>query len=103
MRVVEVLEEAADDIEDAIIFYNQQSLGVGEYFFWLLSDLHSKNILRLQNGTLTIIDALTGRLSEYYRRLHPKLANAAGRANALVVGEEVPPDDPFANVSDDDL
>jgi hypothetical protein len=46
VRVVEVLEEAADDIEDAIIFYNQQSLGVGEYFAQsILADLERLRFL----------------------------------------------------------
>lgn len=71
--------------------------------FLLLSDLHSKNVLRLRDGTPTIIDALTGHLPDYYRRFHPKLEDAARRAKALAMGEEVPPDDPFANVSDDEL
>jgi hypothetical protein len=71
--------------------------------FWLLSDLHEKNILRLQDGTPTIIDALTGPLPDYYINLHPKLADAAHRARALARGEDVPPDNPFENVSDDEL
>lgn len=71
--------------------------------FWLLSDLHAKNILRMQDGTPTIIDALTGTLTDYYRRFHPKLEEAAKRAKSLALGEDVLPDDPFADVSDDDL
>jgi hypothetical protein len=48
VRLVEVLEEAADDIEDGIAFYNQQALGVGEYFAQsILADLER---LRFLNG-----------------------------------------------------
>ncbi len=59
--------------------------------FWLLSDLHAKNILRLQDGTPAIIDALTGHLPDYYRRFHPKLEEASQRAKALALGEEFLP------------
>lgn len=71
--------------------------------FWLLGDLHKGNIRRLPDGSPTIIDALIGELPDLYLRHHPKLADAAFRAQVLARGEEMAPDDPFHNVSDDDL
>lgn len=71
--------------------------------FWLLSDLHKGNIRRLPDGTPTIIDALIGELLLSDLKLHPKLAEAAERSRALATGAAILPDDPFHNVSDDDL
>ena len=70
---------------------------------WLLSDLHDRNIMRLADGSPTVIDALTGELPPYYFTLHPKLNEAARRAKALALGKEIEPDDPFHNVLDEDL
>ena len=74
-----------------------------EHKVWLLSDLHKGNIRRLPDGSATIIDALIGELPDYYLKHHPKLHEAAVKAKALALGEDVTPDDPFYNVDDDDL
>jgi hypothetical protein len=71
--------------------------------FWLLSDLHKGNIRRLPAGEPTVIDALIGELPEHYLRHHPKLADAAQMAFQWVQTGTKPEDNPFANVSDDDL
>lgn len=71
--------------------------------FWLLSDLHKGNIRRLPDGTPTVIDALVGELPDFYLRDHPKLADAAQMALQWYQSGIKPDEDPFANVSDDDL
>lgn len=70
---------------------------------WLLSDLHKGNIRRLPDGKPTIIDALVGELPDYYLKNHPKLKEAADKARTLALGYELPPDDPFHNIDDDEL
>lgn len=70
---------------------------------WMLSDLHEKNVMRLPDGSPTIIDALIGELSQYYMFHHPKLAEAADRAEKLAKGIEVESDDPFHMTRDEDL
>lgn len=70
---------------------------------WMLSDLHKKNVMRLPDGTPTIIDALIGELPNYYRFQHPKLQDAAARAEKLAKGEAVDDENPFHNLRDEDL
>lgn len=70
---------------------------------WLLSDLHQGNIRILSQHGPTVIDALLGVVSVFYQTHCPKLKDAVMRARALSRGEEVPPDDPFHGISDDDL
>lgn len=70
---------------------------------WMLSDLHEKNVMRLPDGSPTVIDALIGKLPNYYMFHHPKLKEAADRAERLAKGLQVRDNDPFHNTRDEDL
>lgn len=70
---------------------------------WMLSDLHSKNIMRLRDGSPTVIDALIGPLQDYYLTMTPKLNEAVKRAKALANGEPVPSEDLYENIDDSEL
>lgn len=68
-------------------------------------EMAGENIIRRPNGNPSFIDALIGPLPDDYRQLRPKLEQATLRAIALALDEDedVPPDNPLANVSDGEL
>lgn len=70
---------------------------------WILSDLHKGNIMTGADGKPTVIDALIGSVPHGVYAALPWLNKACADADQFRKTGEVPNEDPFKNVDDDEL
>lgn len=70
--------------------------------YWLVGDLHEKNVMLDVDGNPTIIDALIGLVTKSYQR-HSWLLSNCDAAREFRETGQMPDRNPYKDINDDEL